>query len=77
MVDNEGLTMNDLGHVTRQQLGWYVHNCAKSAIAGRLEPILLARLNCLKNTASSRQYLAVTAKTRAQRMRKLQAGLRV
>src|SRR5208282_2047710 len=34
--------------VTRQQLGWYVRNCALSPAAGMLERVMLERLDRLK-----------------------------
>jgi transitional endoplasmic reticulum ATPase len=34
--------------VARQQLGWYVRNCALSPAAGMLEPVMLQRLDRLK-----------------------------
>jgi len=34
--------------VARQQLGWYVRNCALSPAAGMLEPVILQRLDRLK-----------------------------
>jgi SpoVK/Ycf46/Vps4 family AAA+-type ATPase len=40
--------MHDMADPARQQLGWYMRNCAISAAAGRLEFVLLKRLNVLK-----------------------------
>ncbi|MBX9845215.1 MAG: ATP-binding protein [Xanthobacteraceae bacterium] len=40
--------MHDPTDPARQQLGWYLRNCAMSAAAGRLEFVLLERLNVLK-----------------------------
>ena len=34
--------------VARQQLGWYLRNCALSPAAGMLEPVMLQRLDRLK-----------------------------
>lgn len=34
--------------VARQQLGWYVRNCALSPAAGMLESVMLQRLDRLK-----------------------------
>jgi hypothetical protein len=40
--------MHDPTDPARQQLGWYMRNCAQSAAVGRLEFVLLERLNVLK-----------------------------
>ncbi len=40
--------MRDPVDPARQQLGWYMRNCAMSAAAGRLEFVLLERLSLLK-----------------------------
>lgn len=40
--------MHDQADPARQQLGWYMRNCALSAAANRLEFVLLERLNFLK-----------------------------
>ncbi len=40
--------MHDGADPARQQLGWYMRNCFMSAAAGRLEFVLLERLNVLK-----------------------------
>ncbi len=47
--------MHNSGDPTRQQLGWYMHNCATSAAAGRLEFVLLERLNVLKGTPKHKE----------------------
>ena len=40
--------MHERTDPAREQLGWYMRNCAMSATAGRLEFVLLERLNLLK-----------------------------
>jgi SpoVK/Ycf46/Vps4 family AAA+-type ATPase len=41
--------MHDQADPARQQLGWYMRNCALSVAANRLELVLLERLNVLKS----------------------------
>ena len=69
--------MKELGDSTRQQLGWYVHNCVNSAVAGRLERILLERLKSLKGAANDEDDRDLsTVKSRRQQMRELRRILR-
>ena len=69
--------MAKLADSTRQLLAWYVLNCANSATAGGLEPILLKRLNCLNGTKNGEEYLDLsTAKSRRPLTRKLRQVLR-
>ena len=44
--------MHDLADPARQQLGWYMRNCAANAAASRLEFVLLERLNLLRGVPS-------------------------
>ena len=69
--------MKELSDSTRQQLGWYVHNCVNSASAGRLERILLARLKSLKGGVNDEDDCdSSTAKSRRQQMREMRRVLR-
>ncbi|HWY14732.1 MAG TPA: ATP-binding protein [Rhizomicrobium sp.] len=42
-------TLQEDGEPTTHQLGWYVRNCARSPAAGRLERVMLERLEKLKD----------------------------
>ena len=44
--------------VTRQQLGWYVRNCAFSPAAGMLERVMLERLDRLKGDLGGPQDIS-------------------
>ncbi len=69
--------MKELGDSTRQQLGWYVHNCVNSAVSGWLERILLERLKSLKGGINDEDDCdASTAKSSRQQMRELRRVLR-
>ena len=59
--------MHDAVDPVRQQLGWYMRNCAKSAAAIRLEFVLLERLNVLKGIPSHDEDLPDLSKPKQRR----------
>ncbi len=44
--------MQETDAIERQQLGWYMRNCAKSAAANKLEIALLERVKILNGTST-------------------------
>jgi hypothetical protein len=70
--------MHDLLDTARQQLGWYVRNCAFSPAVRMLECIMLERLNFLKGHPDrDKNDLDLTAATQRRRlMRELHHVLR-
>jgi hypothetical protein len=59
--------MRDPADPVRQQLGWYMRNCAMSAAAIRLEFVLLERLNVLKGIPSHDEDSADLSKPEQRR----------
>ncbi len=69
--------MKELEGSARQPLGWYMHNCADSAAAGRLEIALLERLAFLKGVVNAEDEPDLsTVKSRRRLMPELRRVLR-